>query len=88
MYHIGALPDEDAKPIDRKTVRRVVATFKPYKGKVAVVGVAIFITSVLGVVNPLLIKVDLRQGAVRQPARATAAASRARRCTCCTCSSG
>ncbi|HXJ65764.1 MAG TPA: ABC transporter ATP-binding protein, partial [Actinomycetota bacterium] len=56
MYHFGRLPDEDAKPIDRKTVRRVVATFKPYKGKVAVVGVAIFVTSVLGVVNPLLIK--------------------------------
>ncbi|HEY7283298.1 MAG TPA: ABC transporter ATP-binding protein [Actinomycetota bacterium] len=56
MYHFGSLPDEDAKPIDRKTVRRVVGTFKPYKGKVAVVGVAIFVTSVLGVVNPLLIK--------------------------------
>ena len=51
-----AVPDQDAKPVDRATVRRVVATFKPYKGKVAVVGTAIVITSLLGVVNPLLIK--------------------------------
>jgi len=67
MYHFGALPDENAKPIDRKTVRRVVATFKPYQGKVAVVGVAIFITSVLGVVNPLLIKAIFDQALFGNP---------------------
>jgi ATP-binding cassette subfamily B protein len=47
--------DEDQRPVDRTTVRRVVATFRPYKAKVAVVAVAIVITSGLGVVNPLLI---------------------------------
>jgi ATP-binding cassette subfamily B protein len=46
---------EDQRPVDRKTVRRVVATFRPYRAKVAVVAVAIVITSGLGVVNPLLI---------------------------------
>jgi ATP-binding cassette subfamily B protein len=49
-------PDEDRRPIDRETVRRVVGTFRPYKRKVALVGLAIVVTSGLGVVNPLLIK--------------------------------
>ncbi len=38
------------------TVRRVVSTFRPYRRKVSLVGLAIVITSGLGVVNPLLIK--------------------------------
>jgi ATP-binding cassette subfamily B protein len=50
------VPDPDAHPVNRKTVRRVAAAFRPYKGKVIVVGVAIAVTSALGVVNPLLIK--------------------------------
>jgi ATP-binding cassette subfamily B protein len=49
--------DHDRRPITRSTVRRVVATFRPYKRKVALVALAIGVTSGLGVVNPLLIKV-------------------------------
>ncbi len=49
--------DPDARPVDRGTVRRVVASFRPYKAKISVVGAAIVLTSALGVVNPLLIKV-------------------------------
>ena len=48
--------DEDRRPIDRATVRRVIAAFRPYRGKVGLVSLAIVITSGLGVVNPLLIK--------------------------------
>jgi ATP-binding cassette, subfamily B, bacterial len=48
--------EEDDRPIGKHTVRRVVETFRPYRGKVALVGLAIVITSGLGVVNPLLIK--------------------------------
>src|SRR4051812_9749602 len=48
--------DVDKRPIDRATVRRVVGTFQPYRGKVTLVGVFIVVTSALGVVNPLLIK--------------------------------
>jgi ATP-binding cassette subfamily B protein len=48
--------EEDDRPIGKHTVRRVIATFRPYRGKVALVGLAIVITSGLGVVNPLLIK--------------------------------
>jgi ATP-binding cassette subfamily B protein len=48
--------DEDKRPIDRATVRRVVATFRPYRARVTVVAVAIVITAGLGVVNPFLIR--------------------------------
>ena len=47
---------EDDRPIRAKTVRRVIGTFRPYRRKVAWVGLAIVVTSGLGVVNPLLIK--------------------------------
>ena len=58
-----AVPREgDDRPIDRETVRRVVATFRPYKRKVGLVGVLIVITSGLGVVNPLLIGWIFNQG--------------------------
>jgi len=50
------LSDEDKRPIRGATVRRVVDTFKPYKRQVGIVGLAIVVTSGLGVVNPLLIK--------------------------------
>jgi ATP-binding cassette subfamily B protein len=51
------VPNEaDDRPIGQHTVRRVVSTFRPYRAKVAVVGLAIIVTSGLGVVNPLLIK--------------------------------
>jgi ATP-binding cassette subfamily B protein len=51
------VPNEDNdRPIGKHTVRRVLATFRPYRGKVALVGLAIVVTSGLGVVNPLLIK--------------------------------
>ena len=47
---------EDDRPIQPHTVRRVIGTFRPYRGKVSLVGLAIVVTSGLGVVNPLLIK--------------------------------
>jgi ATP-binding cassette, subfamily B, bacterial len=49
-------PDEEHRPIDRATVRRVVATFSPYRRKVFWVAIAIVLSSGLGVVNPLLIR--------------------------------
>jgi ATP-binding cassette, subfamily B, bacterial len=54
FFAVPAEP-QDKRPITRGTVRRVVATFRPYRWQVAVVGVAIVVTSGLGVVNPLLI---------------------------------
>jgi ATP-binding cassette, subfamily B, bacterial len=55
-WHVR-IPDPDAGPVNRRTLRRVVASFKPYRNKVTAVGVLIVITSALGVINPLLIKV-------------------------------
>lgn len=49
----GAAP---SRPVDRATIRRVVATFAPYRRRVAIVALAIVVTSGLGVANPLLIK--------------------------------
>jgi ATP-binding cassette, subfamily B, bacterial len=50
------IPDPDAGPLNRHTLKRVIALFKRYKGPVSVVGAAIVVTSALGVVNPLLIR--------------------------------
>jgi len=48
---------EETKPVDRKTLRRVITAFKPYKRQVTLVATLIFVTATLGVVNPILIKV-------------------------------
>jgi ATP-binding cassette subfamily B protein len=54
-------PDPDARPVTRATLRRVVGTFRPYRRTVIAVGFLILITSGLGVINPLLIKVIFDQ---------------------------
>src|SRR2546430_7451104 len=51
------IPDREPGPVDRGTVRRVLSSFQPYKRKVGLVSGLIILTSALGVVNPLLIKV-------------------------------
>jgi ATP-binding cassette, subfamily B, bacterial len=53
MFRVRQEPDRPARP---GTFNRVVRTFRPYRARVSVVGVAIVITAGLGVVNPLLIK--------------------------------
>src|SRR5436189_6197823 len=55
-WHVR-IPDPDAGPVNKRTLRRVVASFKPYRKRVIAVGLLIVITSALGVINPLLIKV-------------------------------
>jgi ATP-binding cassette subfamily B protein len=54
-------PDPDARPVTRATLRRVVGIFRPYRRTVIAVGILILITSGLGVINPLLIKVIFDQ---------------------------
>ncbi len=49
-----AQPETPARP---GTFRRILRTFKPYRGRVLLVAVLILITSGLGLINPLLIKV-------------------------------
>jgi ATP-binding cassette subfamily B protein len=55
-WHVR-IPDPDAGPVNKRTVRRVIRSFKPYRNKVIAVGALIVVTSALGVINPLLIKV-------------------------------
>src|SRR5437588_11108102 len=39
-----------------QTFRRFVGFFRPYQGRLAVIGVAILVTATIGVINPILIK--------------------------------
>src|ERR671922_1847124 len=54
FFHVPL--EQERRPVDRATVRRVIRTLIPYRRKVVLVGLAIVVTSGLGVVNPLLIK--------------------------------
>ncbi len=55
-----AAPDEPAARVPKErrgaTIRRIAAFFRPYRWQVLVVLVAIFVTSLLGLINPLLLK--------------------------------
>jgi len=51
------LPEGAGKPINRRTVMRVAAFFKPYWPTVLLTLVAILIVAILGLVNPLLLRV-------------------------------
>ncbi len=54
---------EDIQPIPKerraRTIRRIAAFFGPYRPQVAIVVVAILVTSLLGLINPLLLGVLL-----------------------------
>jgi ATP-binding cassette subfamily B protein len=54
----GAAGPVEKVPRERRgrTIRRIVAFFKPYKGRVAIVLGAILLTSFIGLVNPILLK--------------------------------
>ena len=54
-------PEERARP---GTMRRISRYFKPYKGRVAVVTLAVLLTASLGVVNPILIRLIIDQGII------------------------
>jgi ATP-binding cassette, subfamily B, bacterial len=66
--HWGVVPDEKAGPIQRQTVRRVARTFRPYRRQVSIVAAAIVVTSILGIVNPLLIKIIFDRALFGNPA--------------------
>jgi len=56
--HFRLPPDSKPIPKERRgrTIRRIAAFFRPYRGQVAVVTVAILLTSLLGLINPILLK--------------------------------
>ncbi|TMJ93469.1 MAG: ABC transporter ATP-binding protein, partial [Actinobacteria bacterium] len=52
---LGAEPQRPKQP-GKRLVRQIAALFRPYRSRVALVALAIFLNSGLGVVNPLLTK--------------------------------
>ena len=54
----GAAGPVEKVPKERraKTIRRMLTFFQPYKAKIAIVLVAILATSLIGLINPLLLK--------------------------------
>jgi ATP-binding cassette subfamily B protein len=55
---IGAEGPTERVPKERRgrTLKRIVAFFRPYRGRVAIVLVAILATSLIGLINPILLK--------------------------------
>jgi ATP-binding cassette subfamily B protein len=55
----GAVSGNPAAPahVNRDTARRVVPLFRPYRAQVAAVVALIVVTSTIGIINPLLIRV-------------------------------
>ena len=59
---LGApLPPGADQPVNKKTVRRVAAFFRPYLPQVALTIGAILIVAVIGLVNPILLKLIIDQ---------------------------
>ncbi|HLX40394.1 MAG TPA: ABC transporter ATP-binding protein, partial [Ktedonobacteraceae bacterium] len=56
MADVLAEQKKRGRKTDARTVRRVAAAFKPYKAQVVLVFIAIILTTVLGLINPLMIK--------------------------------
>jgi ATP-binding cassette, subfamily B, bacterial len=52
-----APPETPERPARAGTFRRIVSTFRPYRRQVVLVSILILVISLLGLVNPLLIKV-------------------------------
>jgi ATP-binding cassette subfamily B protein len=54
------MPPEEPNPVPPerrgRTIRRIAAFFRPYRGRVTVVLAAILLTSFIGLVNPILLK--------------------------------
>ncbi len=58
----SGVTDEPTRKTDARTVRRVARSFKPYWRQVLVVLVAITVVGLLGVVNPLMLKLAITVG--------------------------
>jgi ATP-binding cassette subfamily B protein len=56
-FRLPPAPSAPVPPERRgRTIRRIAAFFRPYRGQVAVVTAAILLTSLLGLINPILLK--------------------------------
>ncbi|MBF6589076.1 MAG: ABC transporter ATP-binding protein [Ktedonobacterales bacterium] len=62
----GTGTEEPTRKADMRTVRRVVAAFRPYRRQVLVVLAAILLVAVLGIVNPYMLKFSISDGFGKQ----------------------
>src|SRR5579884_1980368 len=62
MMRAGVLDVEPGHKADARTIRRVAGSFRPYWRQVLVVLLAIVLTSTLGVVNPIMLKLAITLG--------------------------
>ncbi len=62
MTRTGAGRDLPMRKADAQTVRRVAKSFRPYLREVAVVLLAIILVSVLGIINPYMLKFSIQYG--------------------------
>ena len=58
--------EKPTRKADMNTVKRVAASFKPYRGEVAIVLVAIILVGALGIVNPYMLKFAISIGFAQQ----------------------
>ncbi|MGZ6390811.1 MAG: ABC transporter ATP-binding protein [Ktedonobacterales bacterium] len=66
MVRADAMMEQPARKADARTVRRVAGAFKPYKGQVAIVLLAIVVVGVLGIVNPYMLKLIISRAIPHQ----------------------
>lgn len=52
------------KPIKPETVKRVVASFRPYKAQVVWISVAVLLSAALGLLSPFFLKIIVNQGLI------------------------
>ena len=65
MRAVGST-DVPSRKADARTVRRVAQSFKPYRAQVGVVLIAILVVSLLGIVNPYMLKFSISIGFAQQ----------------------
>ncbi|HET8907772.1 MAG TPA: ABC transporter ATP-binding protein, partial [Ktedonobacterales bacterium] len=58
--------EQPTRKADLKTMRRVAASFKPYRNEVGIVLAAIVLVGALGIVNPYMLKFAISIGFARQ----------------------
>ena len=61
----ASIPRSELRPIRRATVRRVAGFFKPYRLRVALTIIAIVLVALIGLANPLLLKLIIDDAIAR-----------------------
>lgn len=60
----AALGTSPKKPIKPETIKRVVASFRPYKPQVVWIAVAVLLSAALGLLSPFFLRIIVNQGLI------------------------